>query len=191
MAFGVEDYYPFVHPIDHVYVPVSVHRYIRRVIQIVGIDPDVLDQSMFIGRAAVGGNAGDPSGPKGKQVCAVRAKFLDPMIVPVGNVDIAVVVNGDAPGHVQLAGCAAFDAEPADVLAILAELLDAAVHRVDRPKVVIGIERKPRAALKMSGAFTFLSPRAQQVAVIVKDGDPILPFVRSVDVLIPVQGQAG
>ena len=71
---------------------------------------------------------------------AVGAELLDTVVVPVSHVDIAIVVDGDAPRHIKLVWAIALFAEARQVLAFLGELLDSAIGAIDDPEIVIGVE---------------------------------------------------
>ena len=122
---------------------------------------------------------------------AIRAELLDPVVVPVGHVDAAVVVDGNAPGHVQIAFGTALGAEAAQVVALLGEPLDPAVKAVDDPDVVVSIEGHARGTADLPFLFSRLAPGVKQLPFTVKDGDPVKPLIGDVNVLVLVQCHSG
>jgi hypothetical protein len=69
-------------------------------IQAVGIDGHPGRYDMGVGGAAVRVDPGLQPRSEGEQVLPVRAEFLHPVIVPVGHVNVAVVVQRDTPGRI-------------------------------------------------------------------------------------------
>ena len=77
-GIGAEYYYPLVHPINHVDIPVSVHGDAGGMVQVVGVHADVANRGVSIGGTAVQGHAGLLTGTEGEQVLPVGTELLDP-----------------------------------------------------------------------------------------------------------------
>ena len=118
-------------------------------------------------------------------------ELLHPMVVPVGDVDVAAVVDGYAPGQVQFAFRAALHAKSTQVFAVFGEFLDTAIQAVDNPYVVVGIEGQARRSVELTFPLSRLAPGVEQVAVGVEYGYAVEPFVGGVNTFVPVQRDGG
>src|SRR6516225_3938805 len=96
------------------------------------------------------------------------------MVLPVGNQDVAGLVKGDAPGLVELALAFPGTAALADKLAFRGENLQTAVAAVDDDDIAAFFDRETR--------------RAIELAVAVKHGDRVGPFIRYVNLPLVVDG---
>src|SRR3954465_8975935 len=142
-ALGVEHADPVVAPIAHVDVTVAVDRDIGRVIKLIG--PRM--PSFF----ALAGDVGSvdryrvgafrlrqlAEAAKAHQRLAFGRQLLDGVVPPVGDVDFAVLIEGDAPGLFNLPWRLARPAAFADVLAVRAEHLQAVVATVSDDDVAV------------------------------------------------------
>ena len=72
------------------------------------------------------------------------------MILPVGHKEVVVVVNVNAPRHVELNRARAILATARQVLAIFGEHLDAVVPAVDNVEVVVLIEGQTGRPIELS-----------------------------------------
>src|SRR5262249_55758879 len=147
-AVGVEDADPVVAPVAHIDVAVTVDRNIGRVIELVGPG--------MPGLFAVAGDVGpeDRHGkrpfrlfalaeaPDARQEFALGRQFLHPVVVPVGDPDVAVLVEGDAPGLVELAWALAGAAAFGDKLAVRAEHLQTIVATVGDDHIAVFFDRE-------------------------------------------------
>ena len=127
-----------------------------------------------------------PDVPKGHQELAVGAELLDAVVAPVGHVDIAQLIDGDAPRHVKLALAAAVAAPLAQEAALAGELLDAVVERIDDVEIALGVEVHAGRAVELPGAAALLAPAVEQFALLVDDGDAVQRLIREVEILVAV-----
>src|SRR4029077_9589087 len=126
-ALGVEDADPMVAPVAHIDVAVAVDRNISRVIELVGPGmPGLLAVARDVGPEDRHGKRpfrlfALAEATDARQELALGRQLLDPMVVPVGDPNVAVLVEGDAPGLVELAWALAGSAAFGDELAVRAE----------------------------------------------------------------------
>src|SRR5215212_3744721 len=134
---------PVVAPIAHIDVTVAVDRDIGRVIKLIG--PRM--PSFF----ALAGDVGSvdrhrvgafrlrqlAEAAEAHQSLAFGRQLLDAVVAPVGDVDVAVLIEGDAPGLVKLARRLARPAAFADVLTVRAEHLQAVVATVSDDDIAV------------------------------------------------------
>src|SRR6516225_3836656 len=113
-------------------------------------------------------------------------ELLDPMIIPVGDVYIAVLVERNSPRLVEmtvvLPGPAAFP----DKLAVRSEDLQPVVAAVDNDDVVVFLYGQAGRAKQLTIAAAGLAPLPQEFAIAVKHGDRVPPVVRQVNILLGV-----
>src|SRR5208283_488654 len=107
------------------------------------------------------------------------------MVVPVGDVDIAVLVEGDPPRLVELAVAFAGPAALSDEFAVRREDLQPIVAAVDDDDVAVFLYGQAGRAKQLTIAAAGLAPLAQEFAAGVNHGDRVSPVVLQVD-LIPV-----
>ncbi len=89
-------------------------------------------------------------------VAAIGSKYLHPVVHPVGNVDVAIPIHGQAVGTVQLTDAAAGGADGGFPFAVGGELLDAVVTPVSDVDVAFAVERDaPRIVELAVGAALF------------------------------------
>ena len=108
------------------------------------------------------------------------------MVLPVGDVDVAVLVEGDPPGLVELAVAAAGPAAFADKLAVRAEDLQAVVAAVDDDYVAVLFDREAGGAQQFAITAAGRAPFAQEITAAVEHRDRVCPVVRHVDVVVVV-----
>ena len=71
---------------------------------------------------------------------AVGTKFLYPVVAPVRHVNVALAVEGESPGQIELALTVPIPAPTEQVLAIGGELLDPVVVLVHHVHVVVWVD---------------------------------------------------
>ena len=92
-----------------------------------------------------------PGRAKGHEEGAVGAELLDAVVAPVGDVDIAQLIDGDAPRHVELALATAVAAPLAQEAALAGELLHAVVERIDDVEIALGVKVHAGRAVELPG----------------------------------------
>src|SRR3954469_22740702 len=96
---------------------------------------------------------------KAHQRLAFGRQLLDAVVAPVGDVDVAVLIEGDAPGLVKLARRLARPAAFADILAVRAEHLQAVVATVSDDNVAVLLDdqagRTQQFAIAAAGRAKF------------------------------------
>src|SRR6516162_3281460 len=110
------------------------------------------------------------------------------MVLPVGNQDVAGLVKGDAPGLVELALAFPGTAALADKLAFRGENLQTAVAAVDDDHIAAFFDRETRWAIELAVTAAGRAPFADELAVAVKHGDRVGPFIRYVNLPLVVDG---
>src|SRR4029077_6679171 len=100
---------------------------------------------------------------------------------PVGDVDVAVLVEGDAPGLVELAGTFAGPAAFTDEFTLGGEDLQAIVAAVDDDDVAVLFDGNTRGAQQFTVAAAGLAPFLKEFAAAVEHRDRVGPFIRAVD----------
>src|SRR4029077_3321589 len=98
-----------------------------------------------------------------------------------GDKHVAVLVEGDPPGLVELAGAAAGLAAFPDELAPGAEHLNPVVAAVDDDHIAALLDRDPGRTHELAVAAAGRSPFLEELAVGVEDRDRVGPFIRAVD----------
>src|SRR5439155_10088125 len=104
------------------------------------------------------------------------------VVLPVRDIDVAVLVERDAPRLVELPLAAAGLAVLGHRLALRREDLEAVVAAVDDDDVAIGLADDAGRSLQFTGAAAGRAPLADEFALRVENGDGALPLVRHVHV---------
>src|SRR6266566_1425788 len=186
-TFGIENADPVVAPIAHIDVAVAVDRNIGRVIELVGpgmagllaIGGDIRPEDRHrIGafRLRALAEAADAH-----QRLALRRQFLDAVVVPVGDKDVAVLVEGDAPGLVELARALAGSAAFGEELAVRAEDLQAVIAAVGDDQIAALLDRETGRTQQFPVAAAGRSPFLEELPAGVEYRDRIGPLIRAVD----------
>src|SRR4030095_7268534 len=110
------------------------------------------------------------------------------MVLPVGHKEIVIVVNVNAPRHVELNRARAVLATARQVLAILGKHLDAVVAAVDHVEVVVAIAGQTSRPIELSRSRPRSTPYAHKVAVWVKYRNTVQPIIGHVGIALLVQG---
>ena len=121
----------------------AVNGHPSGMIQIIGVHRHTGLGHVGVGSTPVIGYARGHAGTEGAEVGSVGGEFLHPVVVPVGDVEVSLIVDGYPPGHVHVTFSVALTTEAAKVLAILGEFLNAAVVGVNYPEVLVGVESQP------------------------------------------------
>src|SRR5262245_45050013 len=119
---------------------------------------------------------------------AVGSELLDAIVAPIGNIYIAIGVNGDPPGHAEVTGATAGLAPFEEEFAIFGELLNAAVQAVHDVEVIVLIEGYPRWAIELSIPSSRCPPLAYPIAILGEDRNAVIPLIGHVDVAGFVEG---
>src|SRR5580700_593193 len=113
------------------------------------------------------------------------------MVLPVGDIDVAVLVDGDAPGLVELAWLFARPAAFAKELAFRAEDLQTIVAAVHDNQVTILFDRHTRRAHEFAIAASRRAEFPEEFTAAVEHRDCVGPFIRTVDeVALVIDGDA-
>src|SRR5262249_2444556 len=105
------------------------------------------------------------------QKLAVRRQLLHAMVLPVGDEDVAGLVEGDAPRLVELALAFAGFAAFADKLSVRAEHLQAVVAAVDDDDIAALFDRQARRTRQFAVTAAGSTPFADELAVVVEHRD--------------------
>ena len=122
---------------------------------------------------------------------AVGGELLDPVVAVVGHVDVAGLVDGDAPGGVELAVVGAAAAPGSDEPAIAGELADLVAAAVGNEYVIAGVDGDVGGAVFAAIVGFQGAPTGLEIAVLVIDVDLVQPLVGHVDPALAVHGNAG
>ena len=95
---------------------------------------------------------------------------------------MAVLVQGNAPGHIQLPRAIAEATELAQIAAIQGELLHSMIAAIDQEHGPIVADGQPCRAVQLPISRTWLAPFAQKLAVFGEDGDAVQPLVGDIDI---------
>src|SRR5262249_31294877 len=109
------------------------------------------------------------------------------MVLPVGHEEVVIVVNVNAPRHVELHGARAILATARQVLAILGEHLDAMVTAVDHVEVIVPIAGQTSRPIKLSWSRSSSPPHAHEVTLWVKHRNTVQPIIGNVGIALLVQ----
>src|SRR5262245_26679750 len=112
------------------------------------------------------------------------------MILPVRDVDIARLIEGDPPGLVELSVPAPGLATPGQELSLPGEDLKSIVPAVDDDDVTVFLAHEARGAEKLAVAAARLSPFPEKLALVVEHGNGVGPLVRDVDTVLIIRGHA-
>src|SRR5215213_672533 len=113
------------------------------------------------------------------------------MVLPVGDVDIAILIERNAPGLIELAGSFAGTAALADEFTIGSEDLQPVVSTVNDDQVAVLFDRQARRTQQLAITAAGRSELGDELATGVEHRDRIGPLVRAVDsVPLIVDGDA-
>jgi hypothetical protein len=112
------------------------------------------------------------------------------VVLPVGNVDVAVLVERNAPRLVELAVAATGLTALGDNFAFRREDLQAIVAAVDDDHVAVGFADDAGRAAQLAGSVAGRAPFADELALSVEDRDSARPLVGDVDVALFVDRDA-
>src|SRR5262249_59969509 len=108
------------------------------------------------------------------------------MVLPVGHVDVAVLVEGDPPGLIEFSFAAAGFPALGNQLALRREDLEAVVAAVDDDHVTVWLAGDTGRPFELAGTAAGRAPFADEFTLFVKDRDGALPLVRDVDLAVLV-----
>src|SRR5437016_2622823 len=164
LAFVVEDANPMVAPIGNINIAIGVYGDISRMIELARAGIPLPLRGRCHVRAEVGYLIGIlrllnlSVFAELHQELTLRRELLDPMVVPVGNVYIAVLVERDPPRLVELAvafpGPAAFP----DKLTVRSEDLQPVVAAVDDDDVAVFLYGQAGRAKQLTIGAAGLAP---------------------------------
>ena len=106
------------------------------------------------------------------------------MVLPVRDVDVAILVERDAPRLVELAVAAAGLAALGHQLAFRREHLEAVVAAVDDDEVAVGLADDAGRPPQFAGAAAGRAPLADELALRVEDRNGARPFVRHIHLAV-------
>src|SRR6516164_9125155 len=186
-AFGIEDTDPMIAPIGHIDVAVAVDCDIGGVVELVG--PRMAGLLAFAGdiRAKDGHPIGVPGfldlavGADARQEPAVWRQLLNPMVLPVRHIDVAGLVEGDAPGLVELAFSSAGATTLPDELTVGCKDLQPVVTAVDDDQIAAFFDCETRRPIEFAITAAGDTPFADEFAVGVEYRDRVGPVIRHVD----------
>src|SRR5258707_10391251 len=113
------------------------------------------------------------------------------MVLPVGDVDVAVLIEGNAQGLVELARTLAGAAAFTDEFALEGEDLQAIVTAVDDDDVAVLFDGNASGAQQFTVAAAGCTPFLDEFPAAVEHRDRIGPFIRAVNpVSLVVDGDA-
>src|SRR6516162_1822477 len=103
------------------------------------------------------------------------------MVLPVGNIDVAGLVEGNAPGLVELALASARAATLANEFAVRCKHLQPVIPAVDDDHISAFFDSETRRPIEFAVTAAGRTPLADEFAVGVEDGDRVEPVIRHVD----------
>src|SRR6516162_6099086 len=103
------------------------------------------------------------------------------MVLPVGNIDVAGLVEGNAPGLVELALASARAATLANEFAVRCKHLQPVIPAVDNDHIAAFFDCETRRPIEFAITAAGGTPLADEFAVGVEDGDRVEPVIRHVD----------
>src|SRR6516162_11031350 len=112
------------------------------------------------------------------------------MVLPVGDQDVAGLVEGDAPGLVELALASAGLATFADELAFRGEDLQTVVAAVDDDEIAAALDCQTRRAIELAVTAAGRTPFADELAVAGEHRDRVGPFIRNIHLTLAIDGDA-
>jgi hypothetical protein len=124
------------------------------------------------------------------QELAVRGKFLDPVVAPIGDVDIAGAIQANAPGQIKLPIVLAFRAPFEQKFALFGELLDAVIEVVHHVEILAAVKHHARRAIELTVAATGCPPLTEELACWAKFLDPIFALGADVHTSFTVHSDA-
>src|SRR6516165_10191709 len=184
-AFRVENAKAVIAPVGDVDVAVGIDRHVGRVIKNprLGVSRRV---GMRDERTEIGHGEGilwyrkRPVFADRHDELAVWRELLHAVVLPIRDIDIALVVEGDAPRLVELPLAAAAPAALGQGLAVGGEDLQAVVAAVNDNHIAAGVADDPGRILQFSRTATRRSPLANELARGIEDRDGVRPLVRHV-----------
>src|SRR5215467_9538359 len=112
------------------------------------------------------------------------------MVLPVGHVDVAVLVEGDTPGLIEFSFAAAGFPALGNQLALRRDDLEAVVAAVDDDHVTVWLADDTGRPFELAGTAAGRAPFADEFALCVKDRDGALPLVSDIDLAVLVYRHA-
>src|SRR5207248_1568234 len=95
---------------------------------------------------------------------------------------MALGVNVDTPGHVELTGTATRRAPLGKELALFGELLHTVVQAIHHAEVIVRIEGHTRGTIEFPSPSPWCPPLAYPTAIPGEDGDTVVPLIADVDI---------
>src|SRR5580658_3685088 len=112
------------------------------------------------------------------------------MVLPVRDEDVAILVDVDPPGLIELAIAAAGLAALRHQLPLGREDLQPIVAAVDDDDVAVLLARQAGRTQQLAVAAAGLAPLADELPAAVEHRDGVVPLVRDIDVVVRVNGNA-
>ena len=126
-----------------------------------------------------------------RQILAVGVKDLQAVVLVVGNIDVAIVVNGHIGGAVELAVAGAGAAEFHQKAAVGGKLLDAVVAPVGYIDIAVIVNCDAPGVAELAFAVALRSPLGDKAAVFAEHLHTMVAAVHHIKPVVGVKGQAG
>ena len=124
------------------------------------------------------------------QELACWGQLLDAMILPVRDEDVAILVEGDSPGLIELAVAAAGLAAPGQEFSLAGEHLQPIVSAVHDDDVAVLFAYQAGRTQQLAVAAARLAPLANEPAAAVEHRDGVGPLVGNIHMVVAVDGDA-
>src|SRR3984893_14155662 len=193
-SLGIEDANPMIAPIGDVDIAIGVHGNVGRVIErsrlrITGGLRSWRDiRSEHGHRIRALGLFDFSILAKLHQELALGGQLLNAVVLPVGDIDVAILVERDAPRLVELTITIAGAAALAHKLPVGSEDLEAVVPAVDDDNVAVLPDSQTGRTHELAVAAAGRAPLPQKFAAAVEHRDCVRPVIRHVDMVIIVDG---
>src|SRR6266849_1392527 len=125
---------------------------------------------------------------EGVEVVATRVEHLQPIVAPVGDVDITVLIDSDRGGSIELTIATAGATELHHEVALRAELLNPVVAPVGNVHIVIGVYLYAPGEVELAIAAAKAAPLGQEPAVLGELLDAVIGPVHHEQVVLAVEG---
>src|SRR3989441_12983405 len=125
---------------------------------------------------------------EGVEVVATGVEHLKPIVAPVGDVDITVLVYSDPRGSIELTIATAGAPELHHEVSLRAELLNPVVAPVGNVHMVIGVYLYAPGKVELAIAVAKAAPLGQELAVLAELLDAVIGTVHHKQAVLAVEG---
>src|SRR5262249_13917737 len=125
---------------------------------------------------------------EGVEMVATRVEHLQPIVAPVGDVDITVLIDSDLAGSIELAIATAGAPELHQEVSLRAELLNPVVAPVGNVHIILGVYLNAPGEVDLAIPAAKAAPLGQDLALLGELLDAVIGTVHHKQVVLAVEG---